>query len=124
MNHTMKSIASLIFLCLLAAVPLRAQTTETPDARLARAQVEQIPIGATVTLRMRDGERLKAVLFSADEAGVRVKPATRVPEPSRRVTYDQIERIERKRDHVSVGKYAGIGGAIGAAALLLLLAGI
>jgi hypothetical protein len=73
---------------------------------------------------MRDGERLKAVLFSADEAGVRVKPATRIPEPSRRVTYDQIERIERKRDHVSVGKYAGIGGAIGAAALLLLLAGI
>jgi len=73
---------------------------------------------------MRGGERLKAVLFSADEAGVRVKPAARVPEPSRRIAYDQIERIERKRDHVSIGKYAGIGSAIGAAALLLLLAGI
>jgi hypothetical protein len=124
MNHTLKSIAPLIFLCLLTAAPLRAQTTETPDARLARAQVEQIPIGATVTLRMRGGERLKAVLFSADEAGVRVKPAARVPEPSRRIAYDQIERIERKQDHVSIGKYAGIGSAIGAAALLLLLAGI
>jgi hypothetical protein len=123
MNHTLKSIAPLAFLCLLTAAPLRAQTTETPDARAARAQVEQIPIGATVTVRMRDGERLKAVLFSADEAGVRVKPATRVPEPSRRIAYDVIERIERKQDHVSVGKYAGIGSAIGAAALLLLLTG-
>lgn len=124
MTHTLKSIAPATLLCLLIAAPLRAQTRETPDARVARTQVEQIPIGATVTLRTRDGERLKAVLFSADETGVRVKPATRVPEPSRRIAYDQIERIERKRDHVSVGKYAGIGSAIGAAALLLLLAGV
>jgi hypothetical protein len=124
MTDTMKSIAAATLLFLLIAAPLRAQTTETPDARLARAEVEQIPIGATVTLRMRGGERLKAVLFSADEAGVRVKPATRIPEPSRRIAYDQIERIERKQDHVSVGKYVGVGSAIGAGVLLLLLAGI
>lgn len=124
MTDTLKSIAAATLFCLLIAAPLRAQMTETPDARVARAQVEQIPIGATVTLRMRDGERLKAVLFSADEAGIRVKPATRVPEPSRRIAYDQIERIERKRDHVSVGKYVGVGSAIGAGVLLLLLAGV
>jgi hypothetical protein len=124
MTDTLKSIAAATLFCLLIAAPLRAQMTETPDARVARAQVEQIPIGATVTLRMRDGERLKAVLFSADEAGIRVKPATRVPEPSRRIAYDRIERIDRKRDHVSVGKYVGVGSAIGAGMLLLLLAGV
>jgi len=121
MNHTLKSLARLIVLCLLTAVPLRAQTTETPDALAARLQIEQIPIGATVSLRLRDGQRLTAVLFSADEAGVRVKPATRIPEKSRQIAYDRIERIERQRDQVSVGKYAGIGSAIGAAVLLLLL---
>ena len=57
---------------------------------------------------MRDGERLKAVLLSADETGVRVKPATRIPERSRLITFDQIEQIERHRDHVSVGKYSGV----------------
>jgi hypothetical protein len=124
MPDTLKSIVSATLLCLLIAAPLQAQTMETADARVARAQVERIPIGATVTLRMRDGERLKAVLFSADEAGIRVKPATRVPEPSRRIAYDRIERIERKRDHVSVGKYVGVGSAIGAGMLLLLLAGV
>ena len=124
MAYRLYLLAPLALLCLLFAAPIRAQTTETPDARVARAQVEQIPIGATVTLRLRDGERLKAVLFSADETGVRVKPATRVPEPSRQIAYNQIERIERKLDHVSVGKYAGIGSAIGAAVLLLLLGGV
>jgi hypothetical protein len=115
---------ALALLCLLIAAPIRAQTRETPDARVARTEVEQIPIGATVSLRLRGGQRLKAVLFSADETGIRVKPATRVPEPSRHLTYDQIERIERKRDQVSIGKYAGIGSAIGAAVLFLLLAGV
>jgi hypothetical protein len=59
-----------------------------------------------------------------DEAGVRVKPATRMPERSRLAALDQIERIERHQDHVSVGKYAGLGGAIGAAVLLLPVAGV
>jgi hypothetical protein len=113
----------MIILGVLRGTPLGAQTAETLDVRLARTAVEQIPIGATVKLRTRDGERLKAVLFSADESGIRVKPVTRVPEPSRHVAFDEIERIERDRDRVSVGKYAGVGGAIGAALLLLLLAG-
>jgi hypothetical protein len=120
----LNSIALATLLFMLVGTPLRAQTTDRPDARFARTLVEAIPIGATVTLRTRDGERLKAVLFSADEVGIRVKPATRVPEPSRRIAYDQIERIERHQDHVSVGKYAGVGSAIGAAVLLLLLAGV
>lgn len=64
------------------------------------------------------------MLFSRDETGIRVKPATRVREPSRQMAYDQIDRIDRDQDHVSVGKYAGIGSAIGAAVLLLLLAGV
>ena len=115
MTDTLKSIAAATLLCLLIAAPLRAQMTETPDARVARAQVEQIPIGATVTLRMRDGERLKAVLFSADEAGIRVKPATRVPEPSRRIAYDQIADRAQQTTSASA-KHVGIAALIGAGA--------
>ena len=124
MMQTLKASALITLVCLLAGTPLGAQTTETPESRLARTAVEALPIGATVNLRTRDGERLKAVLLSVDEAGVRVKPATRVPERSRLIAFDQIERIERHQDHVSVGKYAGVGSAIGAAAMFLLLAGI
>ena len=63
----------------------------------------------------------QAVLFAADESGIRVKPVTRRPEPSRRMTYDRIESIERYQDRVSVGKYAGVGAAIGAGVMLVLL---
>ena len=88
-----------------------------------RAQLEQIPIGAVVKLRTADGERMKAVLLAKDDQGIVVKPATRIPEPSRRFSYGQLYGLERYEDHVSTGKYVGIGAAIGAAVMLLLLAG-
>ena len=122
MIHTQKSIAlATAFLLLFGLMPLRAQRIETPDSQLVQSNVEQIPTGATVKLRMRDGERLKAVLFGADESGIRVKPVTRRPEPSFRITYDRIESIERYQDRVSVGKYACVGAAIGAGVMLVLL---
>jgi hypothetical protein len=122
MIHTQKSIAlATTFLLVVATMPLRAQRIEMAEAQLVQSDMERIPTGATVKLRMRDGERLKAVLFAADESGIRVKPVTRRPEPSRRITYDRIEAIERYQDRVSVGKYAGVGAAIGGAVMLILL---
>jgi hypothetical protein len=120
----LNSIALVALLCLLVGAPLGAQSIETPESRLARTAVDALPIGATVNIRTRNGERVAAVLLSVDEAGIRVKPATRVPERSRLIGFDQIERIERHQDRVSVGKYVGIGSSIGAAVLLLLLAGV
>ena len=108
-------------LCLLSATAARAQPIESAEARMVRKEVERIPVGATVKLRMRNGERLNAVLFGVDEAAIRVKPVTRRPEPSRRLTYDTIETIDRYQDRVSLGKYAAIGLAIGAGAFLTLL---
>ena len=122
MIHTQKSIAlATAFLLLFGLMPLRAQRIETPDSQLVQRDVERIPTGATVKLRMRDGERLKAVLFGADQSGIRVKPVTRRPELSFRISYDRIESIERYQDRVSVGKYAGVGATIGAGVLLVLL---
>jgi|SRR5689334_4338741 len=104
-----------------AAVPAIAQTVEPGETRVVRSDVEQIPVGATVKLRLKNGERLNAVLFAADETAIRVKPATRWPEPSRRIAYDALQKIERYQDRVSLGKYAGVGAAIGAGVLLTLL---
>ena|SRR5438876_7838500 len=120
MRRTRTSVALLILLSFVGT-PARAQTADTSDAGRVKAAVERIPIGATIKLETRDGEHLKAVLFAADESGIRVKPATRLPEPSRRISYDQIEAIARYQDRVSVGKYAGVGAAIGAGVLLLML---
>ena len=82
----------------------------------------QIPIGATVKLRTSSGERMTAVLLTTDESGILVKPATRIPERSRRVSYDDLNSLERYEDRVSFGKYIAIGAAIGGAFFLGLLA--
>ena len=66
---------------------------------------------------------MKAVLLVKDDQGIVVKPATRIPESARRVPYEQLSNVERHEDHVSFGKYIGVGIAIGAAAFLMLLAG-
>ena len=123
MRCAFRSIALVLLVCAATATPVRAQPMESADAAWAREQVGRMPIGATVRLKIRGGERLTAVLLTADETGVRVKPATRVPERSRRVEYDRIEAIDRREDHVSVGRYVGIGIAVGGAVLFLLITG-
>ena len=120
-RHALRSIVPAVCCWALFATPIAAQTPDTPEAQLARIHVAQTPIGSTVKVWTRDGERFKAILFAVDASAVRLKPVTRVPEPSRLVPFDRIERIERYQDSVNVGKYAGVGAGIGATVLLLLL---
>jgi hypothetical protein len=119
-RHALRSIALATCWCALLAPAVAAQTMDTPEAQLARIHVAHMPLGATLKVWTRDGERFKAVLLSVDASAIRVKPATRVPEPSRLLSLDRIERIERYEDRVNVGKYVGVGASIGAAVLLVL----
>ena len=89
-----------------------------------RARIEMIPLGATVKLRTQDGQRMKAVLMAVDESGMLVKPATRLPEPSRRVSFDSLDALERYEDRVSFPKYIGIGAAVAGSVFLLMLLGL
>ena len=93
------------------------------DVELWRARAEHIPIGATVTLRTHDRQRMKAVLMAVDESGILVKPATRVPEPSRRLPFDSLDVLERYEERVSFPKYIGAGAAIAGSVFLMLLLG-
>ena len=119
-RHTLRSIALATCWCALLASPIAAQTTDAPETQLARIRVGQMPIGGRLKVWTRDGERFKAILLSVDASAIRVKPVTRVPEPSRLLSLDTIERIERDQDSVNVGKYVGVGASIGAAVLLVL----
>ena len=94
------------------------------DVELWKARAGQIPIGATVKLRTNDGQKMRAVLMAVDESGILVKPATRVPEPSRRVAFDRLDGLDRFEDHVSFPKYIGIGAAIAGSVFLTLLLGL
>src|SRR5947199_192846 len=97
-----------------------AQRVADPP-ELWRAFVQKLPIGSVVKIRTRDGERLTAILFVVDEAGMTVKPKTRYAEPARRIPFDRLDNVEVQRPGVNYGKAAAIGAAVGSSVLLLLL---
>ena len=84
---------------------------------------ERLPIGATVRVRTADGKRHTAVLALVDRDGITVELKSRIPEPARRVSYDQIQQLELKTANgSSMVKAAAVGSAVGAGAFLGLLA--
>jgi len=93
------------------------------DVELWKARAGQIPIGATVKLRTNDGHKMRAVLMAVDGSGIVVKPVARLPEPSRHLSFDSIDALDRFEDRVSFPKYIGLGAAISGTVFLILLAG-
>ena len=83
---------------------------------------EKLPIGATVRVRTTDGKRHTAVLALVDRDGITVERRSRIPEPARRISYDQIQQLELKTTNgASIAKAVAIGSAIGAGTFLGLL---
>jgi len=112
-------IAALMLTTSAAAGERASDRQETGE--LWRAFVQKLPIGSVVKIRTRDGERLTAILFVVDEAGMTVKPKTRYAEPARRIPFDRLDNVEVQRPGVNYGKAAAIGAAVGSSVLLLLL---
>ena len=83
---------------------------------------EKLPIGSTVRVRTTDGQRQTAVLALVDHDGITIELRSRIPEPARRIRYDEIQQLELKTNGPSMVKAAAIGAAIGAGAFVGLLA--
>lgn len=105
----------------LAVEPTANGAAARQDADVWRRYSERLPIGSTVKVRTMDGERVTAVLLTVDEAGITVKPKTRIPEPARHVPFDRLAQLELAREGSNIAKAAAIGGAVGAGAFLGLL---
>src|SRR5918994_6927944 len=118
-------ISSLVLMCLAAPAFAFAEqgivVERTPGYWYSYA--EKLPIGATVRLRTTDGQRRTAILTVVDRDGITIETRSRIPEPARRVTYDQIRQLELKTANgASMAKAAAVGAAIGAGTFLGLLA--
>ena len=120
-----RTISALILSSIALTSPAMAFAKDSSDAQptadVWRAFAEHIPIGSTVNIRTTAGERLTASVYVVDDTAITIKPKTRVPEPTRRVTFDRIEEITIRRDRVNIAKYVAIGAAAGGAAFLWLL---
>ena len=122
---TMKRvISSILLICVLAPGAARAAQGTIVERSPAYwyAYADKLPIGSTVRLRTTDGKRHTAVLAVVDRDGVTIEMKSRIPEPARRFSYDQIQQLELKTHGASVAKAAAVGSAIGAGTFLGLLA--
>jgi hypothetical protein len=118
---------TLTALLFFTAAPSAAPQTPTDTAIVWRSYAEKLTVGSTVLVRTTSGDRITGVLMLVDENGVRVKPKTRIPEPSRRIGFAELDdlRVIPLRP-VSATKAVIAGAAIGAGvfvSILLALAG-
>ena len=117
-------VSTVVLMCLLAPGAAFAGqgvvVERTPEYWFSYAQ--KLPIGATVRVRTTDGTRRTAVLALVDRDGITVELKSRIPEPARRISYDQIQQLELKTNGSSIAKAAAVGSAIGAGTFLGLLA--
>jgi hypothetical protein len=81
----------------------------------------KLPIGSTVRVRTTDGRRVTAVLAVVDQEGITLEPKTRIPEPPRRIPFDQLQQLELRQNGSSVGKSIAVGAAVGAGTFLGIL---
>ena len=117
-------ISSLVVLCTLAPGAAMAgqgiAVERSPGYWYSYA--EKLPIGATVRVRTADGKRHTAVLTIVDRDGITVESKSRVPEPARRIPFDQIQQLELKTNGSNMAKAAALGAAIGAGTFVGLVA--
>ena len=115
-----------VSVCLLASLlwapPLSAGQEAGDDTAKWRAVVERLEPAALVSIRLKDGRRMKGTVLSAQEATFTLVPRTRIPVPARDLRYDAIASLERTTVGMSPGKKVLIGVATGAGAVLVLAA--
>lgn len=117
-------ISSIVLMCLLAPGAAFAEQGVVVERSPGywHSYAEKLPIGATVRMRTTDGKRHTVVLALVDRDGITVELKSRIPEPARRISYDQIQQLELKTNGSSIAKAAAVGSAIGAGTFLGLLA--
>src|SRR5918999_3458729 len=111
-----RMVSFLVVMCLVLPASAFAEQGIVVDRSPAYwySYAEELPIGAMVRIRTRDGKRHTAVLAVVDRDGITVESKSRIPEPARRFSYDQIQQLQLKSNGASMAKAAAVGAAIGA----------
>jgi hypothetical protein len=118
MTRLQSAIAAFAIVSRFGVALLDAQTPGA-EAVARRSVAERVPIGATVKVRLNDGQQFKAVLFGVDQEGILVKPAMRSPAASLRIPFERLDAMERDEGRIHWGRYVGIGAAVGGALLFI-----
>jgi len=115
----MRVTACFIILSLLVAAGPAAAQPPHADADAWRALAGALEPAAFVSVRTKDGRRVRGTLVQRTEDGIVVKPKTRLPSPMRPIAYAEIDEMERTAHGMTPGLKVVLGAGIGAGAMLL-----
>lgn len=97
--------------------------TEEAEAKVLREMAAAIPLGARVKAHTREGVRVDGTLLGVTDDAVIIKARTRLPEPAVAIAFADLARLDlHTGGGMSPGKVAGLGLAVGAGAILTLVA--
>ncbi|HEV2707982.1 MAG TPA: hypothetical protein VGV59_18835 [Pyrinomonadaceae bacterium] len=121
-----KRLLTVLLALLLAHVPSLARTQTETDAQLldkVRSKIARLGVGekAKATLRLKDGTKVKGYVSQMRETDVVMRDRqTDQPTP---VRFADIAKVDDNRGH-GTAKKIGIGVAIGAGAVLVVIAAL
>lgn len=96
--------------------------TANDEAAKWHVVVERMEPAALVSIRLKDGTRLKGTVLSAEADTFTLKPRTRIPVAGRDIRYDAIASLERTTVGMSPARKVLIGVATGVGASVVLVA--
>jgi|KBSMisStaDraftv2_1062788.scaffolds.fasta_scaffold274542_3 hypothetical protein len=115
----MRATAVLALLALLVASASASAQGAPRDADAWRALTSALAPGSLVTVRTKDGTRVRGTLVQQVDDGILVKPKTRLPSPMRSISFDDIEELERAKHGMSPGTKVVLGTGIGVGVMML-----
>ena len=118
-----RAIVILLVLALVTA-PVGADSQYVAAGEAARWHdvVERLDAAVLMTIRLKDGTRMKGTVLGVEPASFAFKPRTRIPIASRDIRFDDVVSIERTKQGMSPGQKVLIGAASVVGALILFAA--
>jgi hypothetical protein len=117
----LRTIALLTIAALLAGSEARGGQSATVDAPRWRAAIAALEPAAFVSLRLRNGKRLKGTVVATDERTFVFAPRTRIPVDPVEIAYADVAALERTKPGMSPGLKVLIGGAAGVGGFLMII---
>jgi hypothetical protein len=114
-------VAALVLIALAtSSSPSFAQPPAAADeAELWHTFLLRLDAATPVSIRLKNGSRMKGVVLDAGDEAFMVKPKTRIPVAARQVRYDDVATIEPAKVSMSPGKKMLLGVGIGSAVYML-----
>jgi hypothetical protein len=116
-------VSSALIVALAATSSLSAAQQTAPDeAQMWRTVIGNLEAAALVSVRMKDGSRVKGTVLRVGDESFALKPRTRIPVAARELRFDDVASIARMKPSMSPGKKVLLGVGIGAGIYVVLAA--